>query len=84
MPRPKTKLTHLTELKLPVELTFEVWPALEVHGQMLPPMVDITHVLLKVVGPGGKPRIIDIAQGIDEDLRILLEDEIMENYREDD
>jgi hypothetical protein len=47
-------------------------------------MVEITHVMLKVIGPGGKPRMIDITQGVDDSLRILLEDEIMENYREDD
>jgi hypothetical protein len=82
MPRPKTRLIHPTELKLPVELTFEVWPALEVHGQMLPPMIDVTHVMLTVIGPGGKPRTIDITQGIDDDLRILLEDEIIEAYSE--
>ena len=49
---------------------------------MLPPMIDVTHVMLTVIGPGGKPRTIDITQGIDDDLRILLEDEIIEAYSE--
>ena len=79
-----TKMYHKTELKLPVELTFEVWPSLEIDGTMMPPMVDITHVMLTVTGPSGKPRTIDITQGIDDDLRILLEDEIIEAYSEND
>jgi hypothetical protein len=78
-----TKMSYKTELSLPVELTFEVYPALEVDGAMLPPMLDITHVMLTVTGPSGKPRTIDITQGISDDLRILLEDEIIEAYSED-
>jgi hypothetical protein len=65
---------YKTELKLPVELTFEVWPSLEINGTMMPPMVDITRVMLT----------IDITQGIDDDLRILLEDEIIEAYSENE
>jgi len=79
-----TKMYHKTELKLPVELTFEVWPSLEINGTMMPPMVDITRVMLTVTGPSGKPRTIDITQGIDDDLRILLEDEIIEAYSENE
>jgi hypothetical protein len=74
------RLKHPTNLNLPVELTFEVHPPLNVDGRILPPMVDITHVLLRITGPSGKPRTIDITQGISEDLRMLLEDEIIEAY----
>ena len=79
-----TKMYHETQISLPVELTFEVWPSLEINGTMMPPMVDITRVMLTVTGPSGKPRTIDITQGIDDDLRILLEDEIIEAYSENE
>lgn len=77
-----TKLIHSTTVHLPVELIFDVWPAMEVHGQLLPPLVDITRVELTVIGPGGKPRIIDITKTFDESEIIALEDDIIENYDE--
>lgn len=75
-----TKMTHSTTVHLPVELIFKVWPAMEIHGQMLPPLVDITRVELTVIGPSGKPRVIDITKTFDESEMIGLEDDIIENY----
>lgn len=79
-----TKMYHKTQISLPVELTFEVWPSLEVHGELLPPMVEITKIMLTVVGPGGKPRTIDITQSFSEDQFMALEDDIIEAYSEND
>ena len=75
-----TKLKHPTTLTLPVELIFDVWPVLEYKGEMLPPMVDIQHAYLTIVGPGGKPRTIDIIKTFSEDEMMALEDDIIENY----
>ena len=76
------KKIHPTTVHLPVELIFDVWPAMEVHGQLLPPLVDITRVELTVIGPSGKPRIIDITKTFGESEIIALEDDIIENYDE--
>ena len=37
-------MKHPSELTLPVELTFEVLPPIEVEGIMLPEQIDITKV----------------------------------------
>jgi hypothetical protein len=50
---------------------------------MLPPMVDIQHAYLAVVGPGGKPRTIDIVKTFSEDEVMALEDDIIENYTDE-
>lgn len=77
------KLKHQTTISLPVELIFNVWPAIEHEGEMLPPMVDITQVNLTIVGPGGKPRVIDITKTFDESEMMALEDDIIENYTDE-
>jgi hypothetical protein len=74
---------HNAEITLPVELIFEVWPPLEVRGEMLPPMVEVTAVLLEITGPAGKPRKVDITKGISEDQLLLWEDEIIDTYGPD-
>lgn len=76
-------MKHKTEMTFPVELTFEVLEPMEVEGMMLPAQLDITKVLLTVVGPSGKPRQVDITKTISEEQLFLLEDDIAENYSED-
>ena len=74
-------MKHPSELTLPVELTFEVLPAMEVEGIMLPEQIDITKVLLTITGPSGKPRQVDITNTITEEQMMMYEDDIMENYQ---
>jgi hypothetical protein len=75
-------MKYQTEMTFPVELTFEVLPAMLVEGTELPAQLDITKVLLTIVGPSGKPRQVDITKTLAEEQVMLLEDEIAENYRE--
>jgi hypothetical protein len=75
-------MKYKTEMTFPVELTFEVLPAMLVEDTELPAQLDITKVLLTIVGPGGKPRQVDITKTLTEAQVMLLEDEIAENYRE--
>lgn len=76
-------MKYLTEMTFPVELTFEVLPAMLVEGTELPALLDITKILLTIKGPSGKPRQVDITKTLTEEQIMLLEDEIMENYDED-
>ena len=76
-------MKYLTEMAFPVELTFEVLPAMLVEGTELPALLDITKILLTIKGPSGKPRQVDITKTLTEEQIMLLEDEIMENYDED-
>lgn len=46
----------------------------------LPAQLDITKVLLTIVGPGGKPRQVDITKSFSEEQMMLFEDEIIEGY----
>jgi hypothetical protein len=69
-------------MTFPVELTFEVLPAILVEDTELPALLDITKILLTITGPSGKPRQIDITKTFTEEQVMLLEDEIVENYRE--
>jgi hypothetical protein len=73
-------MKYKTEMTLPVELTFEVLPAMVVEGTELPTQLDITKVLLTITGPGGKPRQVDITKTLTEEQTMFLEDEISENY----
>jgi hypothetical protein len=75
-------MKYQTEMTFPVELTFEVLPAMLVEGTELPAQLDITKVLLTIVGPSGKPRQVDITKTLAEEQVMLFEDEIAENYRE--
>jgi hypothetical protein len=75
-------MKYQTEMTFPVELTFEVLPAMLVEDTELPAQLDITKVLLTIVGPGGKPRQVDITKTLTEAQVMLFEDEIAENYRE--
>lgn len=45
-------------------------------------MIDITRIELSVIGPGGKPRMIDITKNFIEQEIMLLEDEIFEALQE--
>lgn len=73
-------MKHQTELTLPVVLTFEVLPEMEVEGTYLPAQIDITKILLTITGPSGKPRQVDITNSVSEDQMMAFEDDIMENY----
>lgn len=73
---------HQMTVSLPVELIFEVLPSLEVEDRVFPPMLDITKVMVTIVGPNGKPRTIDITNTFSEDEIMMMEDDIMENYEE--
>ena len=48
-------MKYLTEMAFPVELTFEVLPAMLVEDTELPAQLDITRILLTITGPSGKP-----------------------------
>lgn len=73
-------MKHQTQMTLPVELTFDVLEPLQVEDVTLPMQLDITKVVLTVVGPGGKPRQVDITKTLSEEQLFLLEDDIVENY----
>ena len=75
-------MKHKTEMTLPVELTFEVLEAMQVEDMVIPAQLDITKVILTVIGPGGKPRQVDITKTLSEEQLFLLEDDIVENYTE--
>lgn len=74
-------MKYQTEMTFPVELTFEVLPAMLVEDTELPAQLDITKVLLTITGPSGKPRQVDITKTLTEDQMMLFEDDIAENYR---
>jgi len=76
-------MKHQSQMTFPVELTFEVLPPLMVEGVELPAQVDITKVLLVIVGPSGKPRQVDILKSFSEDQIMLWEDQIVDSYFED-
>lgn len=71
------------EISLPVELVFEVMPAVTVGRAELPAYVDIQDVLLKVIGPSGRPRRISILKSISESQLMLWEDEIEDSLDDD-
>jgi hypothetical protein len=73
-------MKYKTEMTFPVELTFEVLPAMLVEGTELPAQLDITKVLLTITGPSGKPRQVDITKTLTEEQMMLFEDDIAENY----
>jgi hypothetical protein len=75
-------MKYQTEMTFPVELTFEVLPAMLVEDTELPAQLDITKVLLTITGPSGKPRQVDITKTLTEEQMMFFEDEIAENYRE--
>ena len=75
-------MKYKTEMTFPVELTFEVLPAMLVEDTELPAQLDITRILLTITGPSGKPRQVDITKSFSEEQMMLFEDEIAENYRE--
>jgi hypothetical protein len=73
-------MKHQTTLQLPVELIFEVLPAEVIDDVAWPEELLITKVLMTIVGPGGKPRQVDITNTLSEAEMLLLEDDIVENY----
>lgn len=75
-------MKYKTEMTFPVELTFEVLPPMLVEDTELPAQLDITKVLLTIIGPSGKPRQVDITNTLTEEQTMLFEDEIAENYSE--
>lgn len=75
-------MKHQTQMTFPVELTFEILPAMSVDEGELPAQLDITKILLTITGPSGKPRQVDITKSFSEDQIMLFEDEIIESYQE--
>lgn len=71
------------ELTLPVELIFDVLEPMQVEDTVLPAQLDITKVLLTIVGPSGKPRQVDITKTISEEQIMLWEDNIIDSFFED-
>ena len=76
-------MKYQTEMTFPVELIFEILPPLMVEGTELPGQLDITKVLLTVIGPGGKPRQVDVLRNFEEGQIMLWEDQIVDSYFED-
>ena len=76
-------MKHQVQMTFPVELTFEVLPQMLVEDVELPAQIDITKALLTIVGPGGKPRQVDILKTFSEDQIMLWEDQIIDAYYED-
>ncbi len=76
-------MKYQTEMTFPVELIFEVLPPMDVEGTQLPAQLDITKVLLTIIGPSGKPRQVDITNTLSEEQTLFFEDEIVENYDRD-
>ena len=74
-------MKHQTQMTFPVELTFEILPAMSVAEGELPAQLDITKILLTITGPSGKPRQVDITKSFSEDQIMLFEDEIIESYQ---
>ncbi|MFY7871143.1 MAG: hypothetical protein ACOVQL_02045 [Limnohabitans sp.] len=70
-------------MTFPVELTFEVLLPMLVEDVELPAQIDITKALLTIVGPGGKPRQVDILKTFSEDQIMLWEDQIIDSLYED-
>lgn len=60
-------------------MTVSVEHALLPAEQGLPEQIEITSVLLDVVGPAGKVRRIELLHSLDESTLIQLEDEIAED-----
>jgi hypothetical protein len=76
-------MKHQVQMTFPVELTFEVLPQMLVEDVELPAQIDITKALLTIVGPGGKPRQVDILKTFSEDQIMLWEDQIIDSLYED-
>lgn len=76
-------MKYKTELSLPVELIFDVLEPMQVEDTVLPAQLDITKVLLTIVGPSGKPRQVDITNTISEEQIMLWEDNIVDSFFED-
>lgn len=76
-------MKYKTELNLPVELIFDVLDPMQVGDAVIPAQMDITKVLLTIVGPSGKPRQVDITNTIGEEQIMLWEDNIVDSYFED-
>jgi hypothetical protein len=51
-----------------------------VEDTELPAQLDITRILMTVIGPGGKPRQVDVTKSLSEEQMFLLEDEIVEHF----
>jgi hypothetical protein len=76
-------MKYKTEINLPVELIFDVLDPMQVGDAVIPAQLDITKVLLTIVGPSGKPRQVDITNTIGEEQIMLWEDNIVDSYFED-
>lgn len=71
---------HQTTINLPVELTFEILPEVDVGDYTIPPLIEITKVMLTIVGPSGKPRTIDVTHTFSESEILMMEDEVADHY----
>jgi len=70
----KSTSTKLLNWPLPIAVEYAVLPA----EQGLPEQIEITSVLLDVVGLAGKVRRVELLHSLDESTLIQLEDEIAE------
>jgi hypothetical protein len=77
-------MKYKTEMTFPDELTFEILEPMMVEDVQLPAQLDITKVILHVVGPNGKTRQVDVTKNLSEEQTFLLEDEIVENFARED
>jgi hypothetical protein len=75
---------HRTQLSLDVELTFEVLAPMDVNGVTLPPMVDIQAAYVLLEKPDGKVSRVNILKVLSESQRILLEDQIIDEFTVED
>ncbi len=77
-------MKHRTQLSLDVELTFEVLAPMDVNGVTLPPMVDIQAAYVSLEKPDGKVSRVNILKVLSESQRILLEDQIIDEFTVED
>lgn len=77
-------MKHRTQLSLDVELIFEVLEPMDVNGITLPPMIDIQAAYVSLEKPDGKVSRVNILKVLSESQRILLEDQIIDEFTVDD
>ena len=75
-------MKHRTRLSLDVEFVFEVLGAMEVNGITLPSMIDIQAAYASLEKPDGKVSRVNILKVLGESQRLLFEDQIIEELRE--
>lgn len=77
-------MKHQTQISLDVELTFEILKPMDVNGVTLPPMIDIQAAYVSLEKPDGKVSRVNILKVLSESQRILLEDQIIDEFTVED